>query len=211
MSPACVPLLTVFAMLAFASNSLLCRVALRDTAIDAASFTAIRLASGALMLLVLLRLRGVAADERRKLADGGDAVRLCRLLLLRLSRPHGGDRRAAAVRRRPAHHDGLGPVAGRARRRHAAGGPGDRGRRPGRAAAAGAGRTAAACRRADAGRGAAWGVYSLLGKGAGEPIAATGGNFLRVRALRRAADPDARSATKPSIIRACSTPCCRAP
>ena len=29
------------------------------------------------------------------------------------------------------------------------------------------------------GAGAAWGVYSLLGKGAGEPIAATGGNFLR--------------------------------
>jgi drug/metabolite transporter (DMT)-like permease len=29
------------------------------------------------------------------------------------------------------------------------------------------------------GAGAAWGVYSLLGRGAGEPIAATGGNFLR--------------------------------
>ena len=27
--------------------------------------------------------------------------------------------------------------------------------------------------------GAAWGVYSLLGRGAGDPIAATGGNFLR--------------------------------
>ena len=54
-----VPLLVVFAMLAFASNSLLCRIALRDTEIDAASFTAIRLASGALMLIVLLRARGV--------------------------------------------------------------------------------------------------------------------------------------------------------
>src|SRR5215510_11762402 len=54
-----VPLLTVFAMLAFASNSLLCRAALRDTEIDAASFTAIRLASGALLLVVLLRMRGV--------------------------------------------------------------------------------------------------------------------------------------------------------
>src|SRR5260370_1987346 len=52
-------LLTFFAMLAFASNSLLCRVALRDTAIDAASFTAIRLVSGALMLALLLRTRGV--------------------------------------------------------------------------------------------------------------------------------------------------------
>src|SRR5438876_512254 len=42
--------LTLFAMLAFAGNSLLCRIALRDTAIDAASFTSIRLASGALVL-----------------------------------------------------------------------------------------------------------------------------------------------------------------
>ena len=42
--------LTTLAMLAFAGNSLLCRVALRDTAIDAASFTSIRLASGALIL-----------------------------------------------------------------------------------------------------------------------------------------------------------------
>src|SRR5882672_9674856 len=51
--------LTLFAMLAFASNSLLCRIALKDTAIDAASFTAIRLVSGALMLALLLRTRGV--------------------------------------------------------------------------------------------------------------------------------------------------------
>jgi drug/metabolite transporter (DMT)-like permease len=51
-------LLTALAMLAFAGNSLLCRIALRDTAIDAASFTAIRIVSGALMLAILLRARG---------------------------------------------------------------------------------------------------------------------------------------------------------
>lgn len=39
--------LTLSAMIAFASNSLLCRIALKATAIDAASFTAIRLLSGA--------------------------------------------------------------------------------------------------------------------------------------------------------------------
>ncbi|MGG2039091.1 DMT family transporter [Pseudomonas paraeruginosa] len=50
-------LLTILAMLAFAGNSLLCRAALKDTAIDAASFTALRLVSGTLMLLLLLRLR----------------------------------------------------------------------------------------------------------------------------------------------------------
>jgi drug/metabolite transporter (DMT)-like permease len=48
---------TTLAMLAFAGNSLLCRVALRDTAIDAASFTSIRLASGALMLALIVRAR----------------------------------------------------------------------------------------------------------------------------------------------------------
>jgi drug/metabolite transporter (DMT)-like permease len=49
--------LTVLAMLAFAGNSLLCRIALRDTAIDAASFTSLRLASGALALAALLLWR----------------------------------------------------------------------------------------------------------------------------------------------------------
>lgn len=50
--------LTVLAMIAFAGNSLLCRLALKHTAIDAASFTSIRLASGALVLWLIVRLRG---------------------------------------------------------------------------------------------------------------------------------------------------------
>lgn len=48
--------LTALAMTAFAGNSLLCRQALRRTRIDPASFTAIRIASGALALWLLLRL-----------------------------------------------------------------------------------------------------------------------------------------------------------
>lgn len=44
---------TLLALLAFAGNSLLCRVALRDTGIDAASFTALRIASGAVMLAAI--------------------------------------------------------------------------------------------------------------------------------------------------------------
>jgi drug/metabolite transporter (DMT)-like permease len=44
------------AMLAFAGNSLLCRMALKHTAIDAASFTAMRLLSGACMLWLVVRL-----------------------------------------------------------------------------------------------------------------------------------------------------------
>lgn len=44
-------------MLAFAGNSILCRLALKNTAIDAASFTSIRLFSAALALWVILLLR----------------------------------------------------------------------------------------------------------------------------------------------------------
>lgn len=47
-------MLTVLAMLAFAANSLLCRAALASGAIDAASFTALRVVSGAVLLLLLL-------------------------------------------------------------------------------------------------------------------------------------------------------------
>ena len=42
--------LTLITMLAFAGNSVLCRIALKQTSIDAASFTSIRLVSGALVL-----------------------------------------------------------------------------------------------------------------------------------------------------------------
>ncbi len=48
--------LTAFAMIPLAANSWLCRAALRDTAIDAASFTSVRLLSGAAMLWLLLWL-----------------------------------------------------------------------------------------------------------------------------------------------------------
>lgn len=52
-----IALLTSLAMLAFAANSILCRLALKNTVIDAASFTTIRLVSGALMLWLLVRAR----------------------------------------------------------------------------------------------------------------------------------------------------------
>lgn len=49
--------LTALAMLAFAGNSLLCRLALAHTAIDPASFTSVRLAAGALALWAIVSLR----------------------------------------------------------------------------------------------------------------------------------------------------------
>ncbi len=54
------------ALLAFAGNSLLCRLALRHTAIDAASFTLIRLVAGALCLWLIARWR----DGPRASAQG---------------------------------------------------------------------------------------------------------------------------------------------
>jgi drug/metabolite transporter (DMT)-like permease len=61
---------TTLALLAFAGNSLLCRAALRDTGIDAASFTGLRLASGALVLWLLVRVRGGMAGT----SGTGDAT-----------------------------------------------------------------------------------------------------------------------------------------
>lgn len=52
-----ITLLTVLAMLAFAGNSLLCRLALKGTAIDAASFTLARVASAAAVLWVIVLAR----------------------------------------------------------------------------------------------------------------------------------------------------------
>lgn len=48
---------TALAMLAFAANSLLCRLALKETSIDAASFITVRILSGALLLWLLLQTR----------------------------------------------------------------------------------------------------------------------------------------------------------
>ncbi len=50
-------LLTLLAMVAFAANSLLCRLALGEELIDPASFTSVRVVSGALVLSALVALR----------------------------------------------------------------------------------------------------------------------------------------------------------
>ena len=52
-------------MLAFAGNSLLCRQALKHTAIDPASFTAIRIVSGAAVLWLIVRVRERGETEPR--------------------------------------------------------------------------------------------------------------------------------------------------
>jgi drug/metabolite transporter (DMT)-like permease len=172
-------LLTALAMLAFAGNSLLCRVALRDTAIDAASFTAIRIVSGALMLAILLKVRGVRPTAggswlaalmlfsyaaffsfayRELSAATGALLLFGAVQMTMMGFGFFSGERLGAVK-----------LAGLAL---ALGGLVTL-LLPGLAAPPlqGAAFMVAA--------GASWGVYSILGKGLGEPTAATGGNFMR--------------------------------
>lgn len=178
-----VPVLTALAMLAFAGNSLLCRVALRDTAIDAASFTAIRLASGALVLALLLRRRGVRPTSRGSWPMAAMLFTYAALFSFAYR-----DLTAAT---------GALLLFGGVQLTMSAWGlwQGERiaGLRLAGLAVAVAGLVflllpgLSAPEPLDAalmlGAGAAWGIYSLLGRQAGEPIAATGGNFVRAVAF----------------------------
>lgn len=69
-STARLPLTTGAALVGFAANSLLCRAALGTGAIDAWSFTAVRLASGALVLTLVASATGGAAPAGAR-ARGG--------------------------------------------------------------------------------------------------------------------------------------------
>lgn len=63
-------ILTVLALVAFAANSVLCRMALGQGSIDAASFTSIRLISGAAILLLLIRLVRKKKSSENKTSKG---------------------------------------------------------------------------------------------------------------------------------------------
>ena len=172
-------LLTVAAMIAFAGNSLLCRVALRDTPIDAASFTAVRMVSGAIALWLIVRLRDgpVPAAGSWPSAVALFAYAACfSFAYLSLTAGTGALLLFGAVQ---ATMIGVGLWRGeRMQPRQIAG-----------LALALAGlvglllpgltappATGAALMIA---AGIAWGVYSLRGKGAGDPTRVTAGNFVR--------------------------------
>jgi drug/metabolite transporter (DMT)-like permease len=172
-------LLTTFAMLAFAGNSLLCRLALRDTGIDAASFTAIRLGSGALILAAILMSRGKrpSAGGSWPMAAMLFAYAVCFSFAYRdLTAATGALLLFGAVQLTMT---GYGLWSGeRIRGLSLAGLLLALGGLvwlllPGLAAPPWLEATLMLI------AGASWGVYSLLGKGAGDPTAATGGNFLR--------------------------------
>ena len=73
--PLRMPALAALALIAFAANSLLCRAALAHTAIDAATFTTVRLLSGAIVLGMVAwrrasRTPGAADAPRARMAVG---------------------------------------------------------------------------------------------------------------------------------------------
>ncbi len=172
---------TLLALLAFAGNSVLCRMALRETSIDAASFTSLRLLAGAIALWLLVRLQRApqqptqSGNWRGALALFGYAA-LFSCAYLQLTTATGALLLFGAVQLTMI---GYGIA---------------RGERPGWQAGTG-------ILLAFAGlawlllpglasppipnalmmllAGVAWGIYSLLGRGASNPLQVTAGNFLR--------------------------------
>lgn len=181
MIPARALFFTALAMLAFAGNSLLCRVALKDTSIDAASFTSIRLVSGAITLWLIVKMR------RRSQADVGQGNWISALALfvyaiafsfayVQLSAATGalllfGAVQATMIGRGLWVGDKLGALQWAGFLLAVAGLAGLL--LPGLSAPP---MTSAAWMIS---AGVAWGVYSLRGKGAGDPTHVTAGNFIR--------------------------------
>lgn len=171
-------LLTACAMLAFAGNSLLCRLALKGGHADPAAFTLIRIASGAAALWFMLRLRRVGriggswasalalfvyaiafSFAYMDLGAGTGALLLfgavqASMLVLGIMRGE-----------RPGPVQGIGLALAVAGLVYLV--------LPGLAAPSPEGAVLMAA------AGVAWGLYSLRGRRAGDPVAATAGNFLR--------------------------------
>ena len=180
-SPVRTATLTVVTMIAFAANSVLCRLALGDAQIDAASFTTIRLVSGALTLWLLMAFRSGPGSVVRAgswnsafmlflyavafsfayitLDVGTGALILFGAVQLTMI--------LAGIRagERPGLLEWLGLVIAGAGLIYLM--------FPGITAPSTIGAALMAI------AGVAWGIYSLQGRGASDPIAATAGNFVR--------------------------------
>jgi drug/metabolite transporter (DMT)-like permease len=171
--------LTVAALGCFAANSLLARAALRPGLVDAATFTAVRVASGALALagLALARRRGA---PRAGSWGSGFAIfayaAAFSLAYVRIAAGPGALILFVAVQ---------GSMIGWSVVR----GVGPRGAQWAGIAIAGAGLVLLTVPGASAPdpigaalmvvAGSAWGVYSVRGRSATDPVATTAGNFLR--------------------------------
>lgn len=172
-------LLTLLAMLAFAANSILCRLALTQTVIDPAGFTLVRIASGATSLWLIARVTGHAkagAGSWRGAAALLAYAAAFSFAYLTMTAGTGALLLFGAVqatmilaglyrgeRLVPLQWGGLALALGGLALLLA----------PGLSAPDPLGALLMV------GAGAAWGVYSLLGRASRDPIATTAGNFLR--------------------------------
>ncbi len=168
-------ILTALALAAFAANSLLCRAALKHTSMDAASFTAIRLLSGAAMLSIIAWRGKISGNWPSALALFVYAAGFS-FAYVKLSAATGALLLFGAVQATMA---GYGMLKGeRLKGLQIAG-----------LLLALAGLAilllpGIASPPMDASllmmiAGASWGIYSLRGRGKGNPIGVTAGNFLR--------------------------------
>jgi drug/metabolite transporter (DMT)-like permease len=172
-------ILTTLAMIAFAGNSLLCRAALKHTGIDPASFATIRLVSGAAILWLVVRLeRGASAGKGNWLSAGALFAYAAGFSFAYVSLPAatGALLLFGAVQTTMIGH-GLWQGE-RLLRLQLAG-----------LLLAGGGLVGLLLPGLSApplgssilmlGAGVAWGIYSLRGRGEGDPTQVTSGNFLR--------------------------------
>ncbi|MDM0117099.1 DMT family transporter [Variovorax sp. J22R133] len=177
--------LTTVAMLAFAANSILCRLALQHGGIDPASFASVRLVAGALTLGLFVRI-GARQPAARKRVDWLAALMLFAYVAffsfayLSLSAGTGALILFGAVQitmlgagLRSGESFGLWGWVGFLL---AVGGLAWL-MSPGVAAPAPLGAALMAI------AGVAWGIYSLRGRGVADPLAATAGNFARAAPL----------------------------
>lgn len=175
--------LTLLAMIAFAGNSLLCRLALKETAIDAASFTTVRMLAASLALGLLI---GFRPSVYRSSGNWPSALALFAyaagfsFAYIHLSAGTGALLLFGAVQ---ATMIGVGIYKGERLVGWCL---------MGFVLALGGlvvlllpGLSAPPLLSALSmlGAGIAWGIYSLRGKGVGSPVAATAGNFLRTLPL----------------------------
>lgn len=178
-SPRRLIVLVLMAMTAFAANSLLCRMALNNTAIDAASFTTIRIVSGAAVLWLIVQLRGGSASARGSWRSAAALFAYAAgfsFAYIRLPAAVGALVLFGAVQ---VTMIGYGLASGERLRRQQVIGLG--------LAIAGLvslllpGLSAPPLSSAALmmAAGVAWGIYSLRGKRQGDPTIATAGNFLR--------------------------------
>jgi drug/metabolite transporter (DMT)-like permease len=172
-------LLTIVAMLAFAANSLLCRLALGPGLIDAASFATVRVISGAATLTLIVlprwRARGRAATNWRSAAMLFTYMVCFSFAYLSLSAGTGALILFGAVQltmfiRALRSGEGFSPLSWAGLTLAILGlvylvSPGVTAPDP-----LGAVLMAMA--------GVAWGIYSLLGRGAADPLEATANNFI---------------------------------